>query len=46
MLGSTAASLLTATVVKLSIDPLFVGLIVSAILLLPGIRMEKAELAK
>ena len=41
MLGSTAASLLTATVVKLTIDPLFVGLIVSALLLLPGIRMKK-----
>ena len=41
MLGSTAAALLTATVVKLTIDPLFVGLIVSALLLLPGIRMKK-----
>ena len=41
MLGSTAASLLTATVVKLTIDPLFVGLIVSALLLLPGIRLKK-----
>ena len=44
MLGSTAAALLTATVVKLTIDPLFVGLIVSALLLLPGIRMKKEEM--
>ena len=41
MIGSTIASLLVATVVKLPIDPLFVGLLVSGILLLPGVTKKK-----
>ena len=38
MIGSTIASLLTATIFPLPADPLFVGLIVSAILLVPGLK--------
>ena len=37
MIGSTLASLITATVLSLPMDPLFAGLLVSALLLLPGI---------
>ncbi len=38
MIGSTLASLLTVTLWKLPLDPLFVGLLVSGLLLLPGVR--------
>lgn len=41
MILSTAGSILTATVFPLPLSPLFVGLILSALLILPGIRWGK-----
>lgn len=40
MAGSTLAALLSATVIHLPMDPLFVGLIASAILIIPGLRLH------
>lgn len=40
---STGAALAAATFIKLPLDPLFVGLIVSVIILIPGIRKKKVE---
>ncbi len=40
MIGSTLASLLTVTLWKLPLDPLFVGLLASGLLLLPGVRKK------
>ena len=41
MAGSTLAALLSASVIHLPMDPLFVGLMVSVILIIPGIRVKK-----
>ena len=41
MIGSTVASLVDILFIHLPIDPLFVGLAVSAILVLPGLTMKK-----
>lgn len=41
MAGSTICSLLTSTVIHVPVDPLFVGLGTSFLLLLPGIRFGK-----
>ena len=40
MAGSTLAALLSATVIHLPMDSLFVGLIASAILIIPGLRLH------
>lgn len=41
MAGSTLAALLSVSVIHLPMDPLFVGLMVSVILIIPGIRVKK-----